>query len=83
MLRCFQRTVGTIVKWIALVLVRLGAVDGAPGEHEIQRLRLAGDRLRAGREASLRLNIVGRDSHVEYANDAFLPRRWLPMHRGA
>jgi PAS domain S-box-containing protein len=60
-------TAGTLVAGIALVLVRL-RVDQRLNEQANQRLRLLAT---ACEQAGDLIIIVGRDSRVEYANDAF------------
>ena len=60
-------TAGTLVCGIALVLVRL-RVEQRLGEQANQRLRLLAT---ACEQAGELIIIVGRDSHIEYANDAF------------
>ena len=60
-------TAGTLVVGIALVLVRL-RVEQRLGEQANQRLRLLAT---ACEQAGELVIIIGRGSHIEYANDAF------------
>ncbi len=60
-------TAGTLVCGIALVLVRL-RVEQRLGEQANQRLRLLAT---ACEQAGELIIIIGRDSRIEYANDAF------------
>jgi PAS domain S-box-containing protein len=60
-------TASTLICGIAVVLVRL-RVEQRLGEQANQRLRLLAT---ACEQAGELIIIIGRDSHIEYANDAF------------